>query len=112
MLLQAATVIPTVTTVVPSTLAATLAPTAPMATALSTSAQTTSAAGSTAAASTSEEANRLVKTMKEMSIQTNEMNKLEKVSSLETDCKLAQIMHKEEQQKAARMNERIKSLEK
>lgn len=40
------------------------------------------------------------------------MNKLkEKVSSLETDYKLAKIMHKEEVQKATRMNERIKAME-
>jgi len=41
------------------------------------------------------------------------MNKLkEKVTSLETDCKHAKIMHKEEVQKAARMNERSKAMEK
>ena len=51
--------------------------------------------------------------MEEMSIQTIEMNKLkEKVTSLETDYKLTQIMHREEQQKATKMNERIKILEK
>jgi len=36
----------------------------------------------------------------------------EKVTSLEIDYKLAQIVHKEEQQKSIRMTERIKSLEK
>lgn len=41
------------------------------------------------------------------------MNKLkEKVTRLETDCKLAKIMHKEEVQKEARMTERIKTMEK
>ena len=41
------------------------------------------------------------------------MNKLkEKVTSLETDYKLAKIMHKEEVQKATRMSERLKSMEK
>jgi len=41
------------------------------------------------------------------------MNKLkEEVNSLKIDCKLSQIIHKEEQQKVARMNERIKNLEK
>jgi len=35
--------------------------------------------------------------MEETSIQTNDINELKKkVSNLETDCKLAQIMHKEE----------------
>lgn len=51
--------------------------------------------------------------MEEISIQTNEMNKLkEKVSNVETNYKLAQIMHKEEHRKATRMNERIKVLQK
>jgi len=41
-----------------------------------------------------------------MSIQTTEMNRLkEKVTSLETGYKLAQIMHKEEKQKYTRINE-------
>ena len=41
------------------------------------------------------------------------MNKLrEKVASLEIDYKLAQIMQKEEAQKANRMSERIKAMEK
>lgn len=48
-----------------------------------------------------------------MSIQTTEMNKLkEKVTSLETDYKLAKIMHKEEVQKDTKMSERLKALEK
>ncbi len=107
------TVIPIVTTVVHSTLAAALAPTGPMATALSVSTLTTLATTSTSTCTIREEANRLVKALEDVSIQTNEMNKLkEKVSSLKTDYKLAQIMHKEEQQKDARMNERIKGLEK
>ena len=47
-----------------------------------------------------------------MSIQTNEINKLkEQVASLETDCKLANIMQKEEEQKAARIKEKLKSME-
>ncbi len=41
------------------------------------------------------------------------MNKLKgKVTRLETDCKQANIMHKEEVQKVARMNDRIKAMEK
>jgi len=51
--------------------------------------------------------------MEEMSIQATEMNRLrEKVASLETDYKLAQLKQKEEAQKAQRMSERIKVLEK
>lgn len=108
-----ATVIPTVTIVVPSTLETSLAPIAPMATTLPTSIPTTSATGSTATGSTGDEANRLVKAMEEMSIQTTEMNRLkEKVTNLETYYKIAQIMRKEEQQKCTRMNERIKNLKK
>ena len=81
-----ATVIPIVTTTVPSTLVASLAPTAPMATTLPTSTPTRSATRSTTTGSTGDEANNLVKAMEEMSIQTTEMNRLkEKVTSLETD---------------------------
>jgi len=41
------------------------------------------------------------------------MNKLkEKMKSLETDYKLAKIMHKEEVKKATRMSERLKAMEK
>jgi len=51
--------------------------------------------------------------MEEMSIRATELKKLrEKVSNLETDCKLAQIQQKEEVQKNQRMVERIKFLEK
>lgn len=51
--------------------------------------------------------------MEDMSIQTTQINKLkEKITNLENDNKLAQIMHKEEWQKSTRMNERIKSLKK
>ena len=100
-----ATVIPTVTNDVPSTLAASLAPTAPIATTLLASTPSTSTW------STGDEANRLVKEMEEMSIQTTEMSMhKEKMTNLETDYKLAQIMHKEEKQKSTRMNEQIKSL--
>ena len=51
--------------------------------------------------------------MEEMSIQTTKMNKLrEKVASLDTDYKLSQLKQKEEEQKAQRMSEKIKVLEK
>jgi len=55
----------------------------------------------------------LIKATEEMSIQATEMKRLkEKVASLEIDCKLAQLKQKEESQKAQRMGERIKILEK
>jgi len=51
--------------------------------------------------------------MDEISIQATELKRLkEKVTSLETDCKLAQIQQKEEAQKTLRMGEKIKVLEK
>lgn len=106
-------VIPTFTTVVPSTLAEKLAPTAPLATALPAKAPSTSETRSTVAVSTREEANRLSKAMEEMSLKAVEIRKQEeKVNSLETDYKLAQIMNKEENQKVTRLTEMIKKLEK
>jgi len=100
--------IPAITTVVPSTLVASLAPIAPMATTLLVSTTSTSSTGTSG-----EEAGKLVKAMEEMSIQTTYMDKLqEKVTSLETNYKLAKIMHKEEVKNATRMNERLKALEK
>ena len=51
--------------------------------------------------------------MEEMSIQATEMKRLkEKVESLETNCKISQLQQKEETQRALRMGERIKILEK
>lgn len=100
--------IPIVTTVIPSALAASLAPIAPMAITQLVSTTSTSTTGTSG-----DEAAKLVRAMEEMSIQTTEMNNLkEKVTILETDYKLAKIMHKEEVQKAARMSERLKALEK
>lgn len=63
------TVIPTITTAVPSTLAASLATTAPLATSLLASTTSTSATGSTTAvAQPGDEASKLVKAMEDMSI--------------------------------------------
>lgn len=63
-----ATVILTVTTAIPSTLAASLAPTALMSTTLPSSTMSTSATGSIATGSTGDEAIKLVKDMEDMSI--------------------------------------------
>ena len=57
------TIIPTVTIVVPSTLAVALAPTSPMATALLVATTTTSTTTSTAIGTTGDGENRLVKAM-------------------------------------------------
>ena len=49
--------------------------------------------------------------MEEISIQAIELKKIkEKIESLETNCKLAQIQQKEEAQKALRMGEKVKFL--
>lgn len=110
---DATTVIQIVTTTVPSTLVETLAPTTPLATALPTTTPSTSTTGSTTTDSTGEEDNNLAKAMEEMSLKAIEIKKLEeKINSLETDCKLLQIMNKEEQQKVAILTKMIKKLEK
>lgn len=62
------TVIPTDTTTIPYTLAASLAPTAPMAVVLPASTLNTLEIVSTTTGSIGDEANRLVKVMEEMSI--------------------------------------------
>ena len=101
------TVIPTVSLAVPSTLATSLARTIPLATTLPVTGTSTSTGTST------EKTTELVKAMEEMTIQATELKKLrEKVSSLETDCKLEQIQQKEEAQKSQKMGERIEILEK
>lgn len=85
-----ATVIPIVTTIVPSTLVASLAPTTPLATTLPTS--TTSTLATT---QLGDEASKLVKAMEDMSIQTTEINKIkEKITSLENDSKLHRLCTK------------------
>ena len=107
------TIIPRVTTVVPSTLAAALAPMLPPATALPVIGTTSSTGISISTETTTEKTTKLIKAMEEMSIQANELKKLrEQVTSLETNCKLAQIQHKKETQRNRRMVERIKALEK
>lgn len=83
-------------------------PTAPLATTLPTTTKLTSTTGASG-----EKETKLVKAMEDMSIRAIEMNRLrEKVASLETQYKLSQLKQKEEAQKAQRMSERIKILEK
>lgn len=90
--------IPTVKIAVPSTLAASLAPTAPPVTALPVTTE------STIVGTLTEKTTELVKAMEEISIQAIELKRLkEKVASLEIDWKLAQIQQKEETQKSLRM---------
>lgn len=94
------TVIPVVNTVVPSTLVESLAPTVPMATTLLvTSATTSTTKSSTTAVQPTDEASKLIKSMQDMYIQTNEINRLkEQLKILEDEKKLAKIMHKNEDQ--------------
>ena len=71
------TFIPVVTIIVPSTLAESLAPTVPMATTLlETSSTTSTTQSSTTTTQHTDEASKLVKAMQDMSIQTNEINRL------------------------------------
>lgn len=108
------TVIPTVTTTIPSTLAASGATTVPTATTLPTTSTTTLVTESSIAAThPSDEASKLIKSMQDMSIQTNEINRLkDQIKSLEDEKKLAQNMHKNETHKSNRLIERIHKLEK
>ena len=107
------TTIPTVTTTVPSTLAALVATTipstlvasaataVPVATTLPTTSTTTSVTKSSTTSHPSDEAGKLIKAMQDMSIKTNEINRLkDQIKSLEDEKKLVQIMHKDETQKS------------
>lgn len=87
------TIIPTITIVVPSTLAVSLAPTTPLATTLLATTTSTLATGSTTVAThPGDEATKLIKAMEDMSIQTTEMNKhKEKIASLENENKLHRL---------------------
>jgi len=101
-------VIPTVSTIAPSTLVVSLAPTTSPTTTLPVIAEST-----TKEDESGEKVVELVKAMEEMSIQAIEMNRMkEKVASLKISYKLEKIMQKEETQKANRMSERVKASEK
>ena len=106
--------IPTVTTIVPSSLVVLVAIAAPIATMFPTASTTTSTIGSTTiVVHPSDEASKLIKAMEDMSIQTNEINGLkEQIKILEDEKNLVQIMHKDETQKSNRLNERLQKLEK
>jgi len=83
-----------VTTVVPSTLGASLAPTTPLATTLPVVTTSTLALGlTTSTTQLGDEARKLLKEIEYMSIQTKEINKLkEQITNLGDAKKLAQIM--------------------
>ena len=96
------TLIPMVTIIVPSTLVEELAPKVPLATTVPVTSSTTSAIeSSTIEVHKFDEARKLVKSMEDMSIQKNEINRFkEKIKNLEDAKKLAQINAKTEEQKA------------
>lgn len=107
------TIIPTVSTTILSTLVATLAPTIPPATTLPVIGTTSGTGTSTSIETPTEKTAKLIEAMEEMSIQATELKKLrEQVSSLENNCKLVQIQHKEETQRSLGMAKRIKAIEK
>ena len=86
------TIIPTVSIVVPSTLVVALAPTIPPATAFPVTGTSASTYTSTTIETPIKKAAELIKAMEKMSIQATKLKNLrEQVSSLETNCKLAQI---------------------
>ena len=85
------TVIPVITTVVPPTLAENLAPKEPLATAVPVTSSTTSTTeSSTTTVHHTNEVSQLVKAMEEMSLKTNEINRLKQlIDNLEKSNKLA-----------------------
>lgn len=108
------TLIPIVTTTMPSNLAKYLAPKVPLATAVPVISSTTSAAKSSSTTiHPTDEANKLVKAMEEMSLKTSEINKLTKmVENLVNTKKLSQINATTHEEKGIRLNEELKNLQK
>jgi len=86
------TIISTISTAIPSSLATTLAPTLPLAIALLVTGTLADTGTSKSTGTPIENTIELIKAMEEMSIHDTELKKLrEQVTSLETNCKLAQI---------------------
>ena len=108
------TVIPVITTAVPSTLAEELESKVPLATVVPVMSSTTSTTeSSTTTSHAIDEARKLVKAMEEMSLQTSEINRLKNmVDNLENSNKLAQINAKTHEKISIRLNEELKKLHK
>ena len=100
------TVIPVITTAVPSTLGENLAPKEPLATAVPVTSSTTSATeSSTTALQPTDESSQIVKEMEEISLKTNAINRLiNMVENLEKSNKIAQINAKTHEQNVIRLN--------
>jgi len=78
-----------------------------------TSASSTVATSAKSTTHPTDEANKLIQAMEDMSIETKHINKLkEKVKILEDEMKLAEVMQQAEKQKANRLNDKIHQLEK
>lgn len=102
-------VTPMVSTVVPSTIATSLAPNIPLATTLPTIIITST---SEVVVTSKKQIEDLIKSMEEMKIQSIEIKKLKEiVTSLERNYELSQINYTEEERRNRRMTERIKTLE-
>lgn len=108
------TVILVITTAVPSTLGEKLAPKEPLATTVPVTSSTTSATeSSTTTLQPTDESSQLVKEMEEMSLKTNEINRLIKIiENLEKTNKSTQIDAKIHEQNAHRLSEEVKKLQK
>ena len=91
-----------------------MAPKVPLATIVPVTSSTTSATEpSTSTVQLTDEASKLFKAMEEMSLQTNEINRLKKViDNLEDTKKLAQINAKTHEQRANKLNVELKNLQK
>ena len=107
------TTIPTVTIQVPSTSASPVSTTVAVVTSISTSTTTSTTDSTTATSHPSDEAGKLIKDMQDMSIQTNEINRLkDQIKALEDEKKLVQVMHKNETQKSNRLTHKVQKLQK
>ena len=107
------TVIPIITAAIPSTLGEKLAPEEPLATAVSVQSATTSnTESSTSQVQQTNSAGKIVKAMEEMSLKNNEINSLKKmIQNMEVSNKAALINANNYEQRAKRLEEQVKSLQ-
>ena len=108
------TVIPVITTAVVSTLGEKLAPNEPLATTVPVHSATTSATDSSKTqVQQTDGAGQIVKAMEELSLKTNEINSLQNmIQSIEATNKTTLIIAKNHEQKAIRLEEQMKNLQK
>ena len=108
------TFIAVITAAVPSTLGENLAPKEPLATTVPVTSSTISATeSSTTTLQPTDESTQLVKAMEEMSLKTNEINKLKNmIENIEKTNKSTQVNAKIHEQNANRLSEEVKKLQK